>query len=909
MSKESAEKHLQVTNSGMLREIMNYSSDCVRSLMRLKTVTYKQIVESDSVAWRSLLMRDNLLLTLLSPSEILEQASYVREIRNSELSSMYLAIISSSCINNSIVDTDATADGVKSAITPDGFSENISEIANELATSGALKLHTLITLSQAFDLVPLRARIMSAMEIADRPIMSLTPLVEAMAHIDSELFNLVIRRYYRFINPEQLLQRWCWCDQPESVRRDIYRHLIELLRWIPTAKPGSDPGQADAFEMIAELRNDAKRMERIAIAARDIAETTFTDIELAVALHDLAPFTSIVMVASQAYADGRIRRIQDVMPLGILDALESKNLCSQKLNTTLQFLLTRAAEIDSATIDMILNRCIDVRGMLSSILMTHPAAAMKYLHKFTIIRTILYEGSMRSLQSVGVTRKMLLQKIVTLTIKRYDSIIIDKLSQEIVALHGKGELEAQTVSPSVLVLMVSKMGEACLPMWRDHTHLVRQAVVGGALSVVYRSLNDEKNHTGYLEAASTTRFLRIAIRETLPPTLALVHLAWCYTGIGLNRDDMCAVMLSASSDANLLFKSVNFCSVKPVSPKNDLVAFTMLVERRLVTMRTGDDEPIELPWVTKPDWQLFVDAVLSHSRPVRVVNAGAADNDQPNDIGGPRLEYYRLLAASITDRFFVRRDGLLLPRTDMQISDAENIGAFMHRCIFIDKVVPELIMHPAFIARIVLWHQTPKYSWRTLSLLIGDSDMKMLSPRAHYTKSTHDLLEDITLRYGEHFRITDIIGEKLLDSTPDFANGYRFLKNSLSGTDINLEMVMRCLVIQDVNGNPADPEQYSAVRQVLESKAAEWLQSLWRFWFGSQQLSELDQCRLHYTISNSNDAMNVAVSHTCINQLDIPMMRARMSISDTVVWIECMIQRSLDGQATFETADLFYQIA
>jgi hypothetical protein len=892
----------------LLQDITSLSKSRLWSLLSSVTGAYRQIVEHDPVSWRTLLSRDNRLLTILSPSELLEQAKHVLEINNDDVSNIYLAIIALKCLNNSIVDTDATSNGAAVASIPDEFSEDIVNIAFELASNGTLKLHTLITLSQAFDLTALRDWIMSEIEISVRPTMSLTPLSEAVAHIDPELFNLVIRRYYRFINPEQLCCAWCWCDQPESVRRDIYSHLTELLFWLPAAKAESNPKHAAAFEMITELRNDPKRMERIAATARDIAAITFTDIELATALRQLAPFTYILLVTSQAFADGRISRIQDIMPLGIRDALESTNLCSQKLNMALQFLLTRSAEIDSATIDMILNRCIEVQGMLSSIIVAHPAATMKYLHKFTIVRTILYKDSIESLESAGVTRKMLLKRIVTLPIKRYDSIIIDKLAQEIIALHAKGELETHTVSPIVLVLLVCKLGEACLPMWRDHTHLVRQAVVGGALTVVCRALFDEKKHTGHVEAAHSTRFLRTAIRETLPPTVALVHLAWCYTRLGLSRDDMCAVMLSATSDAVQLFKSTNMYNAKPVSPKSDMLAFTMLVERRLISMSTGDDEPIELPWVTKPDWQLFVDAVLSHSKPVRVINAGAADNDQPNDIGGPRLEYYRLLAASITDRFFVRRDGLLLPRTDLTCADAENLGEFMHRCIFIDRVIPELSMHPAFIARIVLWHQTMKYSWRTLGLLIGN-DMKMLSPRAHYTKSTRHLLEDITERYEEYFRSIDIIGKALLSNAPDFANGYRFLKNSLSGTDINLEMVMSCLVMRDVNGNPAEPEQYSAVRQVLESKSAEWLQSLWRFWFGSQQMSELDQCKLHYTIANANDAMNVAVSHTCINQLDIPMTRSQMSVSDTAEWIERMIQRSLDGQATFETADLFYQIA
>lgn len=775
-------------------------------------------------------------------------------------------------------------------LTP-ALKEFVLNAINTMSEQGTLELSLIFRMSSNYDLAPLRGRMLAAILSGTAGDCKADDLSPSMAVIDPELFHAIVE-HYQDQDINVLLSPVVWNNQSQASRSKIANKAI-------TASSDKDFSELllhQLFRLLLEIDEDDGRYARVL---------------------ESAPVENRFTYAAEGWLKGKLTLIQlqseieKAIKHGIKYMFDGTNI-----------ILANTAGLDEPTVKSLVENSLKISNThCDSLFKLFPNIVIDNLDRFLdpAMQGIMLLSRNEMLISANVTR----WEVICSMMKGYIALAEYRIIEVELKEGIKQGKSIPFISIKSLCTMIKSNGNESLQFWRRESPYVQSMVLSAAIRLVGSYTEIGMTGEGLLRSVidQLAIFCKIAIRECIPRCVVVRQLGACYSKLGLTEKQYISMALTApyegSNNINEYIKLMHL-PINETNYEDSLLVTIIIFERRLMAVNLEADdeddesEPVKLPWSNTPDWDMFCETILTIRQPVKIVNVH--DGDQPNDIGGPRQQYYGLLAKSIS-HMFVELDGYLMPRADLDNESIKNLGKFIHRCLYIDRVRPDIPLHPAAIVRMSMSRFSKIYPWHMIEILLEDW-FSLLSPRAKHTKSLAHLAEDIEGRYSPYITTLDSLVRYAFNGIPDYAVGLWNISHGLCGHSIEMKKVIKLITDQD-NNSPRIKGLAPIIEKVLSSWTLERIKSLWKFWFGGYNLDERDTVSVHVYAANANDQMNLAKSHTCINQIDIPVPEkylinsAIISADDNELceWIDKMLNRALDTQAIFELANLDYQLA
>jgi hypothetical protein len=773
------------------------------------------------------------------------------------------------------------------------LTEFVCNAMNTMAEKGTLELSLLFRMAANYDLAPLRGRMLAAILSGTAGDCNAAELTPTMANIDPELFHAIVERYQdQDINV--LLSPIVWKGQSQASRSKIAYKAIAAS----SSKDFPGPLRQQIFKLLLEIDDDDGRYACIL---------------------QTVPVESRFSYAAEGWLKGKLTlaklqfEIENAVKLGIKYMFDGTNI-----------ILANTAGLDEPTVRSLVENSMKISNTLcDSLFKQFPNIVIDNLNRFLdpAMLGIMLLSRNEMLISADISRWKVICRMMNCGLMPAEYRII-KIEVQKGIEEGRS---IPSVSAKTLCTIIKCNSDTGLQFWRRETPFVQSMVLSAAIQLVGNYMDPVMTGAGLLRSTIDQLgiFCKLAIRECIPRCVAIRQLGSCYTRLGLTEKQYITIALTAPYEGSATVYEYLKLMQLPMYDKSEedsLLMIILTVERRIMAVdlefenedEDDEQEPVKLPWTNMPDWDMFCDTILTIKTPVKVVNVNAGD--QPNDIGGPRQQYYGLLGKSIS-HMFIELDGYLMPRADLDAKSLRNLGKFINRCLYIDHVRPDIPLHPAAIVRMAMPKFSRIYPWHMIEILL-DNWFDILSSRAKYTKSLAHLAEDIEERYAPYIASIDALVNDAFNGVPDYAVGVWNISHGLCGRSIELEKIIRLINVQN-KVEPRILELAPIIEKVLSSWTHDRIKSLWRFWFGGYHLDDRDRVFISVHAANANDQMNVARAHTCINQIDIPLPEeylisgAVISTNDNELcrWIGSMLNRALDTQAIFELANLDYQLA
>lgn len=791
------------------------------------------------------------------------------------------------------------------------ISDFVIESMNSMAANGALELSLLFRMAVHYDIAPLRARILAAILLDTAGDCIAEGLVDNMAIVDPELFHAIVERY-QDQDITTLLTPVVWQGLSQKSRSKIAGKAAALS----STREFTDSHRHLTFKLLLEIDFDANN------TSNNTTDSILNTNGLYVYLLKSCAIENRFTYAAEGWVNGKLKLDQ----LHVEIDIAIKNNKDYMFDGT-NIILSNLDNLDESTVNILITNSIKLANSLyTDLFKYYPRILINNLERFidpVMLGIALLNNSM---VNNNITRWDIIKKILECKITLSEYRLIENDVRMGVLQNAEITKNISAKSVCTIIKCDGNMG---LQFWRHASPFMQSMVLSAAIQIVgsYPTCS-VKMGSGIVRhtVAQLAIFCTTAIRECMPKCIVVRALGTCYLQLGLTDKQYIKIALTSQYEgSSSVYEYVKLMQIplsKDDNEENDNILTVILsFERRIMGVNLdienddNNNEPVRLPWTSAPDWNTFANTILSIRAPVKVVNVTA---DQPNDIGGPRQQYYGLLGKSIS-HMFTELDGYLIPRTDLPDKDIHNIGRFLHRCLYIDRVRPDIALHPAVIVRMTMPFFSKIYPWDVIEILLGDW-FTLLSPRAKHTKSLAHLAEDIEERYPQYISMIDTLSHNMLFAVPDYAIGVWNIAHGLCGRNIELQKVIKLIATQD--NEPLILVMLTGLAPVIERVLSTWsndrIKSLWKFWFGGYYLDDRDQVTVKVYAAHKNDQMNIARAHTCINQLDIPLPEQYLDKNAGVIspddedlckWIDLMLTRALDTQAIFELANLDYQMA
>jgi hypothetical protein len=514
--------------------------------------------------------------------------------------------------------------------------------------------------------------------------------------------------------------------------------------------------------------------------------------------------------------------------------------------------------------------------------------------------------------------------------------ILEKIQDQILNKKSKIKLLAEKINLSAITQILRHGKDIGFELYSCLSVERKRGVLTLLLRHMSIFMNNDTHGTLYLRSmfSKVLSFLEkeISLQQAEPYFDGWQAIENECSSLGITRQQYLRRSLRSDRAPHYLHELLKIYEINSFEPSPNSVQLYSIVglERHTtVPIPPKYNDPIRVPWSQTPEWDTFSKIILPVVNPIYIVigDHTAPIEERPVDLGGPKREYYNLLAQDMIHNtsLFESLDGYLIPSSNASEEECYQLAQFIIRARYIDQVRPELPLHPAFLT--ILAYDSLFMTASDILQIIFEEYTDLLSPRFKFTHSFRDLIDDIHKRYPRHFKNMGTIGQ-IFSKELGKRNLHSFLsfwslRDSFYGhQQVEIHRVCQGIIQSTFKElNEICKERILLIVQVLEKILGTWkindLQDLWRFWFGTLRLDNNESVNVVLIKAHENEDMNLAKSHTCNNTLDLPLPKKYMnqieliSSEDEILckWLDELLRRSLETQRMFAACGAGFQMS
>jgi hypothetical protein len=295
---------------------------------------------------------------------------------------------------------------------------------------------------------------------------------------------------------------------------------------------------------------------------------------------------------------------------------------------------------------------------------------------------------------------------------------------------------------------------------------------------------------------------------------------------------------------------------------------------------------------------------------IRFSNGGAFD------AGGVSREFHSILGKELIKCTY-EKDGYRIPTGDM-----ETWGGIISRIVAWDRQAIGIDLHP-LVCVMLCWgwlnNLTEPYPYAAISALLDKDILQLLAPMTMYRiqeacqdpESSLQPCVEFSIEIKERFFNNNIELKKSLDvftasaGAPLNISPRRLFRMIGGGNIMNLNALFAALEVTMPEQSDGQSEIFKNALEIhMRSSESEYLEELYRFWFGTIRPNYDDETPILSIVSEMQ--FSIAKSHVCISQLNIPFINSDDN-EVLLLHISTCISRALTNQRIASSCGMHYQ--